>query len=209
MAGLALRQRGLPDAYIRQLLGVDPEVTTAVMGEAGSIVDGVQDWQLRAEIEQLWTAVRRRASVWFQTDDVATSSEVIRRNGIDTGSWPLSIEELDTPGAEFMHQTNGHKIVIYSLHGPNGTPTIVDGQIRSWDNHGSYRVEFISTAAGRSPLDLMSFGLPPASNMFNSQRGGGPGEAFGLIVEAIRRSCGPLPPYAEAATPHPADTSPT
>src|ERR1700758_146152 len=84
LAGLTLRQRGLTDAYIRQLLGVDPDVTTAVMGEAGPMIDGGQDWQLRAEIEQLWTAVRRRASVWFQTDDVETSCHVTRRNGIDT-----------------------------------------------------------------------------------------------------------------------------
>jgi hypothetical protein len=207
MAGLTLRQRELTDAYIRLLLGVDADVMTAGMGEAGPMSDGVHDWQLRAEIEQLWTIVRRRASIWFQTDDVATSGEVIRRNGIDTGSWPLSIEALDTPGAEFVHQTNGHKIIVYSLQGPNGTPTIVEGQIRSWDNLGSYKVEFVSAAAGRSRLDLVPFGLSPAANKFSSQRAG-PGEAFALIVGAIRRACGPLPPYAEAAGLHTGDPLP-
>jgi hypothetical protein len=209
MAGLALRQRGLTDAYIEQLLGVEADVMTAAAGEAAPMIDGVHDWQLRAEIEQLWTTVRRRASVWFQTDDVETSCEVIRRNGIDTGSWPLSIEALDTPGAEFVHQTSGQKIVVYSLQGSNGTPTIVDGEIRSWDNDGSYKVEFVSTAAGRSPLDLLSFGLAPAANKFRSDRGDGPAEAFGLIVGAIRSICGPLPPYAEAAGLQVADPPPS
>jgi hypothetical protein len=196
MAGLALRQRGLTDAYIEQLLGVEADVMT----EAGPMIDGAHDWQLRAEIEQLWTTVRRRASVWFQTDDIAMSCEVIRRNSVDTGSWPLSIEALDTPGAEFVHQTSGQKIVVYSLQSANGTPTIVDGHVRSWDNDGSYKVEFVSTAAGRSPLDLMSFGLAPATNRFRSNRGDGAGEAFALIVGAIRAVCGPLPPYAEVAS---------
>jgi hypothetical protein len=209
MAGLALRQRGLTDAYIEQLLGVDSDLVTAAVPAAGPMIDGVHDWQLRAEIEQLWTTVRRRASVWFQTDDVETSCEVIRRNSIDTGSWPLAIEALDTPGAEFVHQTSAQKIVVYSLQSLNGTPTIVDGQIRSWDSQGSYKVEFVSTAAGRSPLDLMSFGLTPATNKFRSDRGDGPGEAFGLIVGAIRRICGPLPPYPEAARLAAADPSPS
>ena len=209
MASLTLRQRGLTDVYIGLLLGVDPDVTTAAPGEADPTIDGVQDWQLRAEIEQLWTTVRRRASVWFQTDDVATSCEVIRRNGIDAGSWPLPIEALDTPGAEFIHQTSGQKIVVYSLQGTNGTPTVVDGHVRSWDNSGYYKVDFVSTTAGRSPLDLLSFGLISGATSFNSQRGGGPGEAFGLIVAAIRSVCGPLPPYAEAASPPAADPSPT
>ena len=35
------------------------------------------------------------------------------------------------------------------------------------------------------------------------------GEAFGLIVGAIRSVCGPLPPYAEAATLPAADSLPT
>jgi hypothetical protein len=207
MAVLAMRQRDLSDGYIEQLFGVDADVVTAATREVDPVIDGVQDCQLRAEIEQLWTIVRRRASVWFQTDDVATSCEVIRRNGIDTGSWPLSIEALDNPGAEFVHQTNGHKIVVYSLQGPNGTPTIVEGQIRSWDSYGSYKVDFVATAAGRSPLDLIPFGLTPAANKFSSQRGG-PGEAFALIVGAIRRACGPLPPYAEAAGLHTGDPLP-
>jgi hypothetical protein len=207
LAGLTLRQQGLTDSYIEQLVGVDADAMTAAMREAVPMSDGVQDWQLRAEIEQLWTTVRRRASVWFQTDDVETSCQVIRRNAIDTGSWPLSIEALDTPGAEFVHQTSGQKIVVYSLQGPNGTPTIVDGQIRSWDNYGSYKVEFVSIAAGRSPLGLMSFGLATGTTVFNGQRGGGAGEAFGVIVGAIRRIVGPLPPYAEAASLYVADAS--
>ena len=201
LAGLTLRQQGLTDAHIEHLVGVDADAMTAAMREAGPMSDGVQDWQLRAEIEQLWTTVRRRASVWFQTDDVETSCQVIRRNAIDTGSWPLSIEALDTPGAEFVHQTSGQKIVVYSLQGTNGTPTVVDGHVRSWDNYGYYKVEFVSTTAGRSPLDLLSFGLTSGARSFNSHRGGGPGEAFGLIVAAIRSVCGPLPPYAEAASP--------
>jgi len=209
MARLTLRQRGLTDVYIGLLLGADPDVTTAAGGEAGPTLDGVQDWQLRAEIEQLWTSVRRRASVWFQTDDVTTSCEVIRRNGIDTGSWPLPLEALDTPGAEFVHQTSGQKIVVYSLQSLKGTPTIEDGQIRSWDNSGRYKVEFVSTTAGRSPLDLLSFGLTSGATSFKNHRGGGPGEAFGLIVAAIRSVCGPLPPYAEAASPPAANPSPT
>ena len=208
MAGLALRQRGLPDTYIEQLLGADAGVTTAAGRDAGPTIDGAQDWQLRAEIEQLWTAVRRRASVWFQTDDVATSVEVIRRNSIDTGSWPLAIEALDTPGAEFVHQTSGQKIVVYSLQSRTGTPTVVDGRIRSWDNHGSYKVEFVSTAATRSPLDLMAFGLTSAANKFRGDRGDGAGEAFGLIVGAIRAVCWPLPPCAEVAGLDAADPPP-
>ena len=209
MAILTLRQRDLGDGYIKQIFDLDADVMAAATGETGPMIDGVQDWQLRAEIEQLWTTVRRRASVWLQTDDVATSSEVIRRNGIDTGSWPLPIEALDTSGAEFVHQTSGQKIVVYSLQGSNGTPTIVDGQIRSWDNYGSYKVEFVSAAAGRSPLDLLSFGLGGAANRFRSQGGNGHREAFGLIVAAIRRICGPLPPYAEAASLEAADPSPS
>jgi hypothetical protein len=148
MAVQALRQRRYTDSYIALLFGVDADTMTAATRDAGPMIDGVQDWQLRAEIEQLWTSVRRRASVWFQTEDVTTSCEVIRRNGIDTGSWPLPIEALDTPGAEFGHQISGQKIVVYSLQGQNGTPTIDDGHIRSWDNQGSYRVEFVSTPAG-------------------------------------------------------------
>jgi len=209
MAVLTLRQRGLSDGYIKRIVDVDADVVAASIRETGPMTDGVHDWQLRAEIEQLWTTVRRRASVWLQTDEVDTSSEVIRRNGIDTGSWPLPIEALDTPGAEFVHQTSGQKIVVYSLQGSSGTPTVVEGQIRSWDNYGSYKVEFVSAAAGRSPLDLMSFGLTGAANRFNNQGGKGPREAFGLIVEAIRRICGPLPPYAEAASLDAADPSPS
>ncbi len=192
MAGATLRQRCLTDAYIEQLLGAEADATTAA-------ATGAQDWQLRAEIEQLWTMVRRHASVWFQTDDVQTSCEVIQRTGIDTGGWPLPVEALDTPGAEFVHQTSGEKIVVYSLQAPHGTPTIVDGQIRSWDNLGSYKVEFVSAAAARSPLDLMAFGLTTAANRFRGDRGDGPGEAFGLIMAAIRQMYGPLPPYAELA----------
>jgi hypothetical protein len=209
MAVLTLRQRDLNDGYIAHLFGVDADILTAATGEAGAMIDGAQDWQLRAEIEQLWTTVRRRASVWFQIDDVQTSSEVIRRNGIDTGSWPLSIEALDTPGAEFVHQTSGQKIVVYSLQSSNGTPTIVDGQVHSCDNYGSYNVEFVSISAGRSPLDLMSFGLTAAANRFRGDRGDGAGEAFGLIVAAIRRICGPLPPYADAVSLDAADASPS
>jgi hypothetical protein len=209
MAVLTLRQRDLSDGYIKQIFDVDADVLAAAARDADPMIDGVQDWQLRAEIEQLWKSVRRRASVWLQSDDVATSSDVVRRTGIDTGSWPLPIEALDTPGAEFVHQTSGQKIVVYSLQGLNGTPTIVDGQIRSWDNYGSYKVEFVSAAAGRSPLDLMSFGLSGAADRFHSQRGGGPRAAFGLIVAAIRRVCGPLPPYAEAASLDAAGPSPS
>jgi len=207
MAVLALRQRDFTDSYIGQLLGVDADVTTAAAREADPMIGGAHDWQLRAEAEQLWTSVRRRASVWLQTDDVETSCDVIRRNGIDTGSWPLPIEALDTPGAEFVHQTSGQKIVVYSLHGPRGTPKIVDGQVRYWDNHGFYRVEFVSTAAGRSPLDLTSFELVPGANTFRGEVGDGPAEAFGRVVEAIRRVCGPLPPYGDAAGLHAPDPS--
>jgi hypothetical protein len=199
LAGRTLQQRGLSDSFIRHQLGVDEDVLTEAMHEVGSAIDDVQDWQLRAELEQLWTTVRRRASVWFQTDDLQTSCEVIRHNGIDTESWPLSIDELDTPGAEFVHQITGQKILVYSLQGRHGTPTVVDGTIRSWDNLGFYKVEFVSQGAGRSRLELGSFGLPPAAHQFNGQSGDGPDGAFGLIVTSIRRDCGPLPPYAEAA----------
>jgi hypothetical protein len=197
LAGRTLQQQDLSDKFIQQLLGIDEDVFTEAVREAGPTVDEAQDWQVRAELEQLWLAVRRRASVWFQIDDVETSCEVVRHNVIETGSWPLSIEELDTPGAEFVHQISGQKIVVYSLHGRNGTPTVADGKISSWDNTGFYKVEFISQGAGRSRLDLTSFGLSPGADRFNGRRG--PDEAFGVIVGAIRRACGPLPPYAEAA----------
>jgi hypothetical protein len=199
MAGLTLRQQGLSDSFIQHLLGLDDDLLTVAMREAGPVIEGMGDWQLHAELEQLWTTVRRRASVWFQTDDVETSSEVIRHNVIDTGSWPLSIEELDTLGAEFVHQISGQKIVVYSLQGRNGTPTIVDGRIRSWDDTGSYKVEFISPGIGPTRLDLVSFGLAYGAHTFHGRRGDGPDGAFGLVVAAIRRTCGPLPPYAEAA----------
>lgn len=54
----------------------------------------------------------------------------------------------------------------------------------------------------------MSLGLAAGAHRFNSQRGGGPGEAFGRIAGAIRRICGPLRPYAEAAGLHAADPPP-
>ena len=209
MAALALRQQGLTDTHIKHLLGVDADFLTAAMREVHPMNDEVQDWQLRAQIEQAWTSVRRRASVWFQTDEVEKSYQVIQRNDIDTGSWPLQIEALDTPGAEFVHQTSGEKIVVYSLQGRNGTPTIVDGQINSWDNFGHYKVELVSAAAERGPLDLLSFGLPPGANKFRSHRGEDPpGQAFGQVVGAIRRICGPLPPYTEAASLYVAEPSP-
>jgi hypothetical protein len=197
LAARTLQQQDLSDKFIQQLLGIDEDVFTAAVLKAGPNADEAHDWQVRAELEQLWLTVRRRASVWFQIDDLETSCEVIRNNVIDTGSWPLSIDELDTPGAEFVHQISGQKIVVYSLHGRNGTPTVVDGQVSSWDNTGFYKVEFISQGAGRSRLELASFGLLPNANRFNGGRG--PDEVFGVIVAAIRRACGPLPPYAEAA----------
>jgi hypothetical protein len=208
LAGLTLQQRGLSTSFIQHLLEVDKNVLTEAMHEVGPTIEEVHDWQLRAELEQLWTTVRRRASVWFQTDDLQTSCEVIRHNGIDTESWPLSIDELDTPGAEFVHQISGQKIVVYSLQGRNGTPTVVDGRIRLWDSTGVYKVEFVSQGAARSRLDLGSFGLPPAAHRFSSQPGDGPDRAFGLLVTAIRRDCGPLPPYAEAARLSPTEPSP-
>jgi hypothetical protein len=197
LAGRTLQQQSLSDKFIQQLLGIDEDVFTEAVLKAGPTIDEVRDWQVRAELEQLWLTVRRRASVWFQIDDLETSCEVIRHNVIDTGSWPLSIDELDTAGAEFVHQISGQKIVVYSLHSRNGTPTVVDGKISSWDNTGVYKVEFISQGAGRSRLELASFGLLPNANRFNGGRS--PDEVFGVIVAAIRRACGPLPPYAEAA----------
>jgi hypothetical protein len=198
LACRTLRQRDLGDGFIRQLLDLDDDVFAEAVHADGPMIAEAQDWQVRAELEQLWTTVRRRASVWFQTDDLETSCDVIRHNGIDTESWPLSIDELDTPGAEFVHQISGQKIVVYSLQGRNGTPTVVDGRIRSWDSAGVYKVEFVSQGAARSRLDMAPFGLLPRDNSFNSHRGDGAEGAFGVIVAAIRRDCGPLPPFAEA-----------
>jgi len=199
LAGLTLRQRDLSDKFIEQLLGVDDTLLAEAMREAGPLIEGTQDWQLRAELEQLWNGVRRRASVWLQTEDVATSCDVVQANLIAAGSWPLGIEDLDTQGAEFVHQISGQKITVYSLQGRHGTPTVVDGRIRSWDNSGSYQVEFVSPGIGPSRLDLASFGLPSGAQQFYGHRGDGPDGTFGLIVGAIRRACGPLPPYPEAA----------
>jgi hypothetical protein len=162
--------------------------------------------------------VRRQASVWLQVDEVTTSAQVVERNGIDTGSWPLAVRALDTPGAEFAHQSSGQKIVVYSLQGRDGTPTIVNDAIASWDYWGQYNVEFVARAGTHSPLDLSSFGLIPSAQTFRRRdsreelmakafpsasgrpaAGRSAAESFANIVAAIRRMCGPLPPYGEVA----------
>jgi len=214
MAALTLRSRGLQqqgmtDAHIAHLLGIDEDRLTAAMQDVQLEVDGTPDWHLRVEIEQLWMSLRRRASVWFQTDEVDKSHQVVARNNVDISSWPLALEALDTPAAEFVHQTSGQKIIVYSLQGRLGTPTVVDGKLRSWDGRGHYRVEFVSGPALRSPMDLMAFGLGPGANSFRGQPDDDSvSETFGLIVGAIRRMCGPLAPYAEAASFDPADPAP-
>lgn len=64
--------------------------------------------------------MRRNASAWYQTGDIDKSHQVIQRNNIDAGSWPLPIEALDTEGAEFVHRTSGQKIVVYSRQRSDG-----------------------------------------------------------------------------------------
>jgi len=218
MAIAALRQRGLADGHIGRALDIDANALTAAAEHRDPPADGVPDWELRAEIEQLWMAVRRQGSVWMQVDEVTTSAQVVERNGIDTGSWPLAVRALDTPGAEFAHQSSGQKIVVYSLQGRDGTPTIVNDAIASWDYWGEYNVEFVARAGTRSPLDLNSFGLIRSAQTFRRRdsraelvakafpsASAGPtagrdaAESFANIVAAIRRMCGPLPPYSEVA----------
>jgi hypothetical protein len=218
LAITALRQRGLADRHIGRELDIDADALTAAAEHPDPAADGVPDWELRAEIEQLWMAVRRQASVWMQVDEVTTSAQVVERNGIDPGSWPLAVRALDTPGAEFAHQSSGQKIVVYSLQARDGTPTIVNDAIASWDYWGQYNVEFVARAGTRSPLDLSSFGLIPSAQTFRRRdsreelmakafpsASGGPAagrdaaESFANIVAAIRRMCGPLPPYSEVA----------
>ena len=222
MAVHALRQRDLGDVQIQTLLGLDADTIAAASDRREPPDRGAQDWELRAEIEQLWLAVRRQASVWVQTDDLSTSAQVIERNGIDTGSWPLAVRALDSPGAEFVHQTSGQKIVVYSLQARDGTPQIVNDAIVSWDYWGEYNVEFVSRAGARSPLDLGSFGLVSSARTFRRRSsrealmektfpthkpatGRDAAESFGAIITAIRRMCGPLPPYSEAAAAMSAD----
>ncbi|WP_428339080.1 hypothetical protein [Mycobacterium sp.] len=214
----ALRQRGLADGHIGRLLDLDADAVTEAAEHPDPAADGVPDWELRAEIEQLWMAVRRQASVWMQVDEVTTSAQVVERNGIDPGSWPLAVRALDTPGAEFAHQSGGQVIVVYSLQARDGTPTIVNDAITSWDYWGQYNVEFVARPGSHSPLDLSSFGLIPSAHTFRRRdsreelmakafpsASGGPAagrsaaESFANIVAAIRRMCGPLPPYGEVA----------
>lgn len=214
MAVQTLRQRQLSEASIRTLLDIDADTMRSASGLEQPSVDGVGDWELRAEIEQVWMAVRRQASVWLQDDDVTTSAHVVRRNSIDIGCWPLSVDALDTPGAEFAHQTSGQKIVVYSLQSRKGTPNIVDNALASWDHRGEYAVEFISRAGARSPLDLSAYGVLSSVAIFRrpSERdalmakafprtgvdaGRDADEAFALLIAAVRRMCGPLPPYRE------------
>jgi hypothetical protein len=218
MAIAALRQRGLADGHIGRVLDLDADAVTGAAEHPDPAADGVPDWELRAEIEQLWMAVRRQGSVWMQVDEVTTSAQVVERNGIDTGSWPLAVRALDTPGAEFAHQSSGQMIVVYSLQARDGTPTIVNDAIASWDYWGSYNVEFVARAGTRSPLDLSSFGLIRSAQTFRRRdsredlmarafpsASGGPAagrdatESFANIMAAIRRMCGPLPPYSEVA----------
>jgi hypothetical protein len=216
LAIAALRQRGLADGLIAKMLDVD--VLTAQAEHLHPAADGVPDWELRADIEALWMAVRRQGSVWMQVDEVTTSAQVVERHGIDTGSWPLAVRALDTPGAEFAHQNSGQQIVVYSLQGRDGTPTIVNDAIASWDYWGHYNVEFVARAGTRSLLDLSSFGLIRSAQTFRRRNSreelmqrafpsasGGPtagrdaAESFANIIAAIRRMCGPLPPYSEVA----------
>jgi hypothetical protein len=211
----ALRQRELSDGYIGSLLDLDTDALAAA-ADRRDLIGGAQDWEIRAEIEHRWMAVRRQASVWMQIDEVTTSAQVVDRNGIDTGSWPLAVRALDTPGAEFIHQHSGQKIVVYSLQGRDGTPTIVNNAIASWDHQGEYEVEFVSPEGLRSPLGLTAFGVVASMRQFRrpSQRdelmrqafpntGGWPTigrdatESFAALIAAIRRTCGPLPPYSE------------
>src|SRR5271155_1104339 len=85
LAGRTLQQQDLSDKFIQQLLGIDEDVFTEAVREAGPKADDAHDWQVRAELEQLWLTVRRRASVWFQIDDLGTTREGIRHNDIHTG----------------------------------------------------------------------------------------------------------------------------
>lgn len=218
MAIAALRQRGLADGPIGRVLDLDADAVIGAAEHPDPAADGVPDWELRAEIEQLWMAVRRQGSVWMQVDEVTTSAQVVERNGIDTGSWPLAVRALDTPGAEFAHQSSGQMIVVYSLQARDGTPTIVNDAITSWDYWGQYNVVFVARAGTRSPLDLSSFGLIPSAQTFRRRdsreelmakafpspsvgpaAGRSAAESFANIVAAIRRMCGPLPPYGEVA----------
>jgi hypothetical protein len=203
MSALVLREQGFTDSYIAERLGMRPidiaECTRLVRPRIGpDCADPIRD-----EIEDLWRGIGRFASQWVQVDCVTLSREVVRRNGIDIGDSPLSVGDLDTSGAEFVHQGSSEKIILYSLQRWNGTPVIANGQFAGWDNVGQYNVEFVSTTGERGTFDLPSLGLSPDVVSFSGDLTGRTGtqtvgDAFERIVLGIRRTYGVVPPYMTA-----------
>jgi hypothetical protein len=204
LSALALRQHGFSHANIADHLGARRALVAECARGVRPHIGPNDDEALRTDVEAVWNAIRKAASPWLQTDAVSTSRDVVRINDIDIGDSPLPVSELNTSGAEFVHQTSGEKIVVYSLQRWKGAPIVHDGDITDWDRVGHYNVEFVAAAGERRPMNPARFGLTAGALTFVGRISVRPPDqddnvAFKRIVLALRRTYGAFPPYVETA----------
>jgi hypothetical protein len=126
VATLALRQLGFADGYIAREFGYTPHTIKKCARGVDVWMDSSTAAAHRQVLEQ-WNRTRRNASAWYQLDEVA-SCEVVSRHNIETPDWPLRVEALDLPAAEFLHQRSRERIIVYSLQRWKGTPHRTPGR---------------------------------------------------------------------------------
>lgn len=90
-------------------------------------------------------------------DDAGVGCELVADDGLATGTAPqydrpLTVEDLDAPGAQFRNIVTGEGILMYSLQRWRGTPAVdtSTGELSDWDHRGRYIVELC--AANGRPL---------------------------------------------------------